>query len=38
MVGLGIVCVVLQDHCHYQGYVEDMEGSAVAMSICDGLR
>ncbi|KAK0138828.1 Disintegrin and metalloproteinase domain-containing protein 9 [Merluccius polli] len=28
----------VQDHCHYQGYVEDMEDSAVAMSICDGLR
>ncbi|KAG7282372.1 hypothetical protein CRUP_029693 [Coryphaenoides rupestris] len=28
----------VQDHCHYQGYVEGMEGSAVAMSICNGLR
>ncbi|CAL8248001.1 unnamed protein product [Merluccius merluccius] len=28
----------VQDHCHYQGYVEGMEDSAVAMSICDGLR
>ncbi|KAJ8263190.1 hypothetical protein COCON_G00156470 [Conger conger] len=28
----------MQDHCHYQGYVEDMEGSSVALSICTGLR
>ncbi|XP_061115801.1 disintegrin and metalloproteinase domain-containing protein 9 isoform X3 [Conger conger] len=28
----------VQDHCHYQGYVEDMEGSSVALSICTGLR
>ncbi|XP_037338565.2 disintegrin and metalloproteinase domain-containing protein 9 [Pungitius pungitius] len=28
----------LQDHCHYQGSVQNMEGSAVAMSICNGLR
>ncbi|XP_075938538.1 disintegrin and metalloproteinase domain-containing protein 9-like isoform X1 [Anarhichas minor] len=28
----------VQDHCHYQGSVQDMEGSAVAMSICNGLR
>ncbi|TNN36924.1 Disintegrin and metalloproteinase domain-containing protein 9 [Liparis tanakae] len=27
-----------QDHCHYQGYVQDLEGSAAAMSICNGLR
>uniref|UniRef100_A0A3Q1IF28 ADAM metallopeptidase domain 9 n=1 Tax=Anabas testudineus TaxID=64144 RepID=A0A3Q1IF28_ANATE len=30
--------VVLQNHCHYQGFVQDMEGSSVAMSICNGLR
>lgn len=29
---------VLQDHCHYRGFVQDMEGSSVAMSICNGLR
>ncbi|KAK2838194.1 hypothetical protein Q5P01_015406 [Channa striata] len=28
----------VQKHCHYQGFVQDMEGSSVAMSICDGLR
>ncbi|XP_056275153.1 disintegrin and metalloproteinase domain-containing protein 9 isoform X2 [Pseudoliparis swirei] len=28
----------VQDHCHYQGYVQDLEGSAAAMSICNGLR
>ncbi|KAG5840593.1 hypothetical protein ANANG_G00190400 [Anguilla anguilla] len=28
----------VQDHCHYQGYVEDMEGSSVALSVCAGLR
>ncbi|CAL8343862.1 unnamed protein product [Lota lota] len=28
----------VKDHCHYRGYIEDMEGSSVAMSICDGLR
>uniref|UniRef100_A0A3B3BT49 ADAM metallopeptidase domain 9a n=1 Tax=Oryzias melastigma TaxID=30732 RepID=A0A3B3BT49_ORYME len=26
------------DHCHYRGFVQDMEGSSVAMSICNGLR
>lgn len=29
---------VFQNHCHYQGFVQDMEGSSVAMSICNGLR
>ncbi|KPP68785.1 hypothetical protein Z043_112507, partial [Scleropages formosus] len=29
---------LMQDHCHYQGYVKDVEGSSVAMSICSGLR
>ncbi|KAG7480703.1 hypothetical protein MATL_G00059070 [Megalops atlanticus] len=28
----------MQNHCHYQGYVEDVEGSSVALSICSGLR
>ncbi|KAL0978947.1 hypothetical protein UPYG_G00178280 [Umbra pygmaea] len=28
----------MQDHCHYRGYVEDEEGSSVAMSVCSGLR
>ncbi|XP_076003609.1 disintegrin and metalloproteinase domain-containing protein 9-like isoform X2 [Genypterus blacodes] len=28
----------VQNHCHYQGHVQDMEGSSVAMSICNGLR
>ncbi|KAM9822443.1 disintegrin and metalloproteinase domain-containing protein 9-like isoform X1 [Syngnathus typhle] len=28
----------VRDHCHYQGFVEGMEGSSVAMSVCNGLR
>ncbi|XP_023664165.2 disintegrin and metalloproteinase domain-containing protein 9-like isoform X1 [Paramormyrops kingsleyae] len=28
----------MRHHCHYQGYVEDTPGSAVALSICSGLR
>uniref|UniRef100_A0A8C9V5P8 ADAM metallopeptidase domain 9a n=1 Tax=Scleropages formosus TaxID=113540 RepID=A0A8C9V5P8_SCLFO len=28
----------LQEHCHFQGYVEDLPGSSVALSICSGLR
>ncbi|XP_041855095.1 disintegrin and metalloproteinase domain-containing protein 9 isoform X2 [Melanotaenia boesemani] len=28
----------VQDHCQYRGFVQDMGGSAVAMSICNGLR
>ncbi|XP_023275923.1 disintegrin and metalloproteinase domain-containing protein 9-like, partial [Seriola lalandi dorsalis] len=28
----------VQNHCHYRGFVQDMEGSSVAMSICNGLR
>ncbi|XP_068166633.1 disintegrin and metalloproteinase domain-containing protein 9 isoform X2 [Antennarius striatus] len=28
----------VQNHCHYQGFVQDMKGSSVAMSICNGLR
>ncbi|KAM9744067.1 LOW QUALITY PROTEIN: disintegrin and metalloproteinase domain-containing protein 9-like [Menidia menidia] len=28
----------VQDHCHYRGFVQDLQGSAVAMSICSGLR
>ncbi|XP_028269905.1 disintegrin and metalloproteinase domain-containing protein 9 isoform X2 [Parambassis ranga] len=27
----------VQNHCHYRGFVQDMEGSSVALSICDGL-
>ncbi|XP_069579982.1 disintegrin and metalloproteinase domain-containing protein 9-like isoform X2 [Brachyistius frenatus] len=29
---------MFQNHCHYQGFVQDMEGSSVALSICNGLR
>ncbi|KAL4660176.1 disintegrin and metalloproteinase domain-containing protein 9-like isoform X1 [Arapaima gigas] len=29
---------LMKDHCHYHGYVRDVEGSSVAMSICSGLR
>lgn len=28
----------VQDHCHYRGFVQDEDGSSVAMSICNGLR
>lgn len=28
----------VQDHCHYRGFVQGVEGSSVAMSICNGLR
>ncbi|XP_064421571.1 disintegrin and metalloproteinase domain-containing protein 9 isoform X1 [Latimeria chalumnae] len=28
----------LQDHCYYQGYVEDTPNSLVALSTCSGLR
>uniref|UniRef100_UPI00398F340D disintegrin and metalloproteinase domain-containing protein 9-like isoform X1 n=2 Tax=Pristiophorus japonicus TaxID=55135 RepID=UPI00398F340D len=28
----------VQDHCHFQGYVEGMENSMVALSTCNGLR
>ncbi|KAM7018754.1 disintegrin and metalloproteinase domain-containing protein 9 isoform 1-T1 [Tautogolabrus adspersus] len=28
----------VQNHCLYQGFVQDMEGSSVAMSVCNGLR
>lgn len=28
----------VQEHCQYSGVVENMEGSSVAMSICNGLR
>ncbi|CAM9099826.1 unnamed protein product, partial [Lampetra planeri] len=28
----------VQKHCHYRGFVQDMEGSSAAMSICNGLR
>uniref|UniRef100_A0A3P9PWK7 ADAM metallopeptidase domain 9a n=1 Tax=Poecilia reticulata TaxID=8081 RepID=A0A3P9PWK7_POERE len=32
------VSSLFQNHCQYQGFVQDMEGSAVAMSVCGGLR
>nr|XP_055023244.1 disintegrin and metalloproteinase domain-containing protein 9 isoform X1 [Misgurnus anguillicaudatus] len=25
-------------HCHYRGYIEDVEGSSAALSLCSGLR
>ncbi|CAL1615455.1 unnamed protein product [Knipowitschia caucasica] len=28
----------VQDHCHYSGEVEGVEGSSVALSVCSGLR
>uniref|UniRef100_W5NE88 ADAM metallopeptidase domain 9a n=1 Tax=Lepisosteus oculatus TaxID=7918 RepID=W5NE88_LEPOC len=28
----------MQDHCHYQGYVEGIPQSTAALSICSGLR
>ncbi|XP_071755209.2 disintegrin and metalloproteinase domain-containing protein 9 [Centroberyx gerrardi] len=28
----------VQNHCHYRGFVQDMQGSSVALSICNGLR
>nr|XP_043882840.1 disintegrin and metalloproteinase domain-containing protein 9-like isoform X1 [Solea senegalensis] len=28
----------VQNHCHYRGFVQDMDGSSVAMSVCNGLR
>ncbi|XP_078421754.1 disintegrin and metalloproteinase domain-containing protein 9-like isoform X1 [Cetorhinus maximus] len=28
----------VQDHCHFQGYVEGMNNSMVALSTCNGLR
>ncbi|XP_030633603.1 disintegrin and metalloproteinase domain-containing protein 9 [Chanos chanos] len=28
----------MQDHCHYRGYIEDVEGSSAALSLCSGLR
>ncbi|KAA0713744.1 Disintegrin and metalloproteinase domain-containing protein 9 [Triplophysa tibetana] len=27
-----------KDHCHYRGYIEDVEGSSAALSLCSGLR
>uniref|UniRef100_A0A3B5AU62 ADAM metallopeptidase domain 9 n=1 Tax=Stegastes partitus TaxID=144197 RepID=A0A3B5AU62_9TELE len=29
---------LFQSHCQYRGFVQDVEGSAAAMSICNGLR
>ncbi|KAI4884259.1 hypothetical protein NFI96_014348 [Prochilodus magdalenae] len=26
------------NHCHYRGYVEDVDGSSAALSLCSGLR
>lgn len=31
-------CFPTQDHCHYQGYVEGILDSVVAVSTCSGLR
>lgn len=31
-------CFPTQDHCHYQGYVEGILDSVVALSTCSGLR
>ncbi|XP_062855439.1 disintegrin and metalloproteinase domain-containing protein 9 isoform X2 [Trichomycterus rosablanca] len=28
----------MKDHCHYRGYVKDVEGSSAALSLCSGLR
>ncbi|CAH6787154.1 Adam9 [Phodopus roborovskii] len=28
----------VQNHCHYRGYVEGVHSSAVAVSVCSGLR
>ncbi|XP_067857307.1 disintegrin and metalloproteinase domain-containing protein 9-like isoform X2 [Heptranchias perlo] len=28
----------VQDHCHFQGYVEGIDNSMVALSVCNGLR
>ncbi|XP_076127165.1 disintegrin and metalloproteinase domain-containing protein 9-like isoform X1 [Alosa pseudoharengus] len=27
----------MQNHCHYKGYVEDVEGSSASLSLCSGL-
>ncbi|XP_063051414.1 disintegrin and metalloproteinase domain-containing protein 9 isoform X1 [Engraulis encrasicolus] len=27
----------MQNHCHYRGYVEDIEGSSASLSLCSGL-
>lgn len=27
-----------QDHCHYKGYMEDMEDTYAAFSLCSGLK
>ncbi|XP_029459817.1 disintegrin and metalloproteinase domain-containing protein 9 isoform X2 [Rhinatrema bivittatum] len=31
-------CISWNDHCHYQGYVEGVPDSQIALSICFGLR
>uniref|UniRef100_A0A3Q1EYA7 ADAM metallopeptidase domain 9a n=1 Tax=Acanthochromis polyacanthus TaxID=80966 RepID=A0A3Q1EYA7_9TELE len=28
----------VQTHCHYRGFVQDVDGSAAALSICNGIR
>ncbi|KAM9475193.1 disintegrin and metalloproteinase domain-containing protein 9 isoform 2-T2 [Clarias gariepinus] len=28
----------MKGHCHYRGYVEDVDGSSAALSLCSGLR
>lgn len=32
------LCFPVQDHCYYQGYVEGILDSVVAVSTCSGLR
>ncbi|CAN9512879.1 unnamed protein product [Ophioblennius macclurei] len=27
-----------QNHCHYEGFIQDKDGSSAALSICNGLR
>lgn len=27
-----------QKHCHYEGFIQDVDGSSAALSICNGLR
>lgn len=28
----------VQNHCHYEGFIQDVDGSSVALSVCNGLR
>ncbi|TRY96845.1 hypothetical protein DNTS_015414 [Danionella cerebrum] len=32
-----LLSVSCQGHCHYRGYIEDVEGSSAALSLCSGL-